>query len=1108
MSLRGFLSRLIWICILPLVLVSVYLAIDQLRQYEERRDLEATYLIHNIASTIDRMIGSQVGALKMLAASPLVEDPARWSDLYKEAQAFRNSFGSHVVMADADQKMVFSTRVPFGSPLPKLPVVKGHSAARTALETGKPAVGDLFLGPINGERLVGIGVPVPTSGPRASVIVAVVEAKRLQARLDDIALPADWSTTLLDGNGTVIASRTSGLSPDSPRRTYSLASSVSPWSVSLEVPQGLISTPNRLVAANFTGMILAAILAGLFGGLVASRKLTRSLASLTAPSAPVPTPGAAATIDEIEAVRDRLTAVAAARESALFGQSVSNQRFQRLFELAPVALCVFDRNGALLDTNSRFEQMFGYRRDEVATLEEWWRRAHPDLEYRTKVIADWPALVSRTAEAQSNAAPAEYRVTSRDGTELSVLIAAAMLRDDCLVSFVDITERKIIDAELEDYRHHLETLVTARTADLEAAEARVRLILESTADGLYGIDPEGRITFLNPSAGSMLGYAPGQLQGRFAHDLLKRGEGDGEAAPGTPPSIRDTLRTGRICRVEDAAFRHADGHTVHVSYSSHPMVRAGMIVGAVVSFTDISRRKATEAAREAALAEAERLARVRREFLANMSHEIRTPLTAVLGLARIGAKEPDRRKCQDYFDAILDSGTGLQGIVDDILDFSKIESGKMQIESVPIDLGEVIDRSIRTVAMRAFAKGLRLEVEEAAGLPAECLGDSKRLYQVLLNLLSNAVKFTPAGGSVTLSIAAETGSLTIAVADSGIGMAPETVDRLFQPFEQADGSTTRQFGGTGLGLAITNHLVEMMGGTIAVETAPERGSRFEIRLPLTGATPPGPTPPGILALFGLRDAETARLCAAFDDCRVLSSLDTLPADAALIVIDAAILADPANRPAIGAALTGRRRLVGVTIPGQNDIPSEWRDSMARIERPLRPRHLRAELAAAQKSGLSVVFTPPHARLSGLSILAAEDNEVNRLVLEDIVLSEGATLLIVENGRLALDALQQRGLAGFDAVLTDIQMPEMDGYNLAAAIVALTPTLPVIGLTAHAMEEEHQRCLESGMVEHVVKPIDPDVLVAAILRHARPRTTAGLTRPAPGEFDTIPQKESL
>jgi len=1106
MSLRGFLSRLIWICILPLVLVSVYLAIDQLRQYEDRRDLEATYLIHNIASTIDRMIGSQVGALKMLAASPLVEDPARWSDLYKEAQAFRDSFGSHVVMADADQKMVFSTRVPFGSPLPKLPVVKGHGAARTALETGKPAVGDLFLGPINGERLVGIGVPVPAGGTRASVIVAVVEAKRLQARLDDIALPADWSTTLLDGNGTVIASRTSGLSPDSPHRTYSLASSVSPWTVSLEVPQGLISTPNRLVAANFTGMILAAILAGLFGGLVASRKLTRSLASLTAPADTAPVPGAAAAIEEIEAVRNRLNAAAAARESALVGQSVSNRRFQRLFELAPVALCVFDRNGALLDTNSRFEQMFGYRRDEVATLEEWWQRAHPDPEYRSQVIADWSALVSRNTEGQSNAAPAEYRVASRDGTELSVLIAAAMLSDDCLVSFVDVTERKIIDAELEDYRHHLETLVTARTADLEAAEARVRLILESTADGLYGIDPEGRITFSNPSAGAMLGYAPGQLQGRFARDLLKRGEG--EPPPGLPPSIQDTLRTGRICRVEDATFRHADGHTVHVSYSSHPMIRAGTIVGAVVSFTDISRRKATEAAREAALAEAERLARVRREFLANMSHEIRTPLTAVLGLARIGAKEPDRRKCQDYFDAILDSGTALQGIVDDILDFSKIESGKMQIESVAVDLGEVIDRSIRTIAMRAYAKGLRLEVEESPDLPAECLGDSKRLYQILLNLLSNAVKFTPAGGSVTLSASVEAGQLTVAVADSGIGMAPETVERLFQPFEQADGSTTRQFGGTGLGLAITSHLIELMHGTIAVETAPERGSRFEIRLPLAGATPPRPTPPGILALFGLRDGETARLLAGFDHCRAISSLDPLPADAALIVIDAAALADPANRPAIGAALAGRRRLVGVTIPGQDDIPSEWRDSVTRIERPLRPRHLRAELAAVQKSGLSVVYTPPHARLSGLSILAAEDNEVNRLVLEDIVLSEGATLLIVENGRLALDALQRHGLAGFDAVLTDIQMPEMDGYSLAAAIVALTPTLPVIGLTAHAMEEEHQRCLESGMVEHVVKPIDPDVLVAAILRHIRPRAIGGRPRPTPDEFGVIPQKESL
>jgi len=1090
MSLRRFLSRLIWICILPLVLVSIYLAIDQLRHYQAQRELEATYLAHNITSTIDRLIGNQVGALKMLAASPLIEDKEHWPDLYKEALAFRDSFGSHVLMADAEQKMVFSTRVPFGTPLPRLPVVKGHAAAPTALATGKPAVGDLFLGPITGERLVAIGVPIPRGGPAASVLVAVIEAKRLQTRLDDIALPSDWSVSLQDSNGAVIASRIAEQDPDSPRRSYSASSSVSPWTVVLDVPEGLLTPANRRLAVNFGGMILAAILAGILGGRFASRKLTRSLASLGESEPP---PGTGRPIAEIEAVRVRLMAAAVARESALSGQSASNQRFQRLFELAPVPLCVVNQSGAFVDNNSRFERMFGYCRDEVPTLQEWWLRAYPDPDYRDRVIAEWTAAVRQAVETQTDVPPTEYRITTRSGSVLSVLISAAMLGGDCLVSFMDITERKTIDAELEAYRHHLESLVAARTADLEAAEARVRLILESTADGLYGIDPEGRITFSNPSARAMLGYSAAQLQGRFADDLLMRDPDETPPAAGSSPLIQDTLRSGRVSRVEDATFRHADGHLVHVCYSSHPMIREGEIVGAVVSFSDISRRKATEAAREAALSEAERLARVRREFLANMSHEIRTPLTAVLGLARIGAKETEPRKCQDYFDAILDAGNGLQGVVDDILDFSKIESGKMQVEEIPILLGEVIDRSIRTVSMRAYAKGLRLAIDEAPDLPAECLGDSKRLYQVLVNLLSNAVKFTPSGGTVAVAASIESGMLTFAVADSGIGMAPETVERLFLPFEQADGSTTRQFGGTGLGLAITNHLIELMQGTISVETARGQGSRFVIRLPLIGAVAQDPPPPGTLALFGLSDDENAHLVASFPECRVLASLDSLPDGIDLIVIDAVSLADPANRAAIEAVLASRVHLLGVTIPGQNDIPSHWRDCLSRIERPLRLRHIRAELATMHQHGLSVVFTAPHARLAGLSLLAAEDNEVNRLVLEDILQTEGAGLVIVENGRLALDDLRANGGTGYDAVLTDIQMPEMDGYALARAIVALDPTLPVIGLTAHAMEEEHKRCLESGMVEHVVKPIDPDLLVAAILRHVRPR---GATGPAP------------
>ncbi|EPY01053.1 PAS domain S-box protein, partial [Magnetospirillum fulvum] len=442
MSLRGFLSRLIWICILPLVLVSVYLAISQLRHYQAQRELEATYLAHNITSTIDRLIGNQVGALKMLAASPLIENKEHWPDLYREAVAFRDSFGSHILMADAEQKMVFSTRVPYGTPLPRLPVVKGHAAAPTAMATGKPAVGDLFLGPITGERLVAIGVPIPRGGPGAAVLVAVIEAKRLQTRLDDIALPSDWSVSLQDSNGAVIARRNAEQSPDTPRRSYSVSSTVSPWTVVLDVPEGLLSPANRLLAISFSGMILAAILAGLLGGRFASRKLTRSLASLGEFEPP---PGAEKPIDEIEAVRVRLTAAAAARESALSGQSVSTQRFQRLFELAPVPLCVVNQSGVFVDYNSRFERMFGYSRDEVPTLQEWWQRAYPDPEYRDRVIAEWTAAVRLAVETESDIPPAEYRITTRSGTVLSVVVSAAMLGGDCLVSFMDITERKSID---------------------------------------------------------------------------------------------------------------------------------------------------------------------------------------------------------------------------------------------------------------------------------------------------------------------------------------------------------------------------------------------------------------------------------------------------------------------------------------------------------------------------------------------------------------------------------------------------------------------------------------------------------------------------------------
>jgi PAS domain S-box-containing protein len=387
---------------------------------------------------------------------------------------------------------------------------------------------------------------------------------------------------------------------------------------------------------------------------------------------------------------------------------------------------------------------------------------------------------------------------------------------------------------------------------------------------------------------------------------------------------------------------------------------------------------------------AEDLARAKSEFLANMSHEIRTPLNAVLGLARIGARDSADSAQRGTFGRILDAGKYLLGVINDILDMSKIEAGKMAVECCPFQLKAVVENAGCLVAEQASAKGLTYALDKSADLPDWVSGDAIRLQQILVNLLSNAVKFSERG-EVRLCITRNGDGIHFTVIDSGIGMTPEQVARLFAPFEQADRSTSRRFGGTGLGLAISRRLANLMGGEIRVESTQGVGSKFSLQLPLAPA----------------------------------------------------------------------------------------------------------QAAASQSSKVDIA---PHGpRLKGLRVLAAEDIEVNRFVLEDLLEHEGAQVIFAENGLQAIERVEQAGADAFDVVLMDVQMPELDGYAATARVLAIAPDLPVIGLTAHALAEERQRSLAAGMRDHVTKPIDADALVAAVL---------GVCGPArPAAADSVPSSES-
>jgi signal transduction histidine kinase/CheY-like chemotaxis protein/HPt (histidine-containing phosphotransfer) domain-containing protein len=395
----------------------------------------------------------------------------------------------------------------------------------------------------------------------------------------------------------------------------------------------------------------------------------------------------------------------------------------------------------------------------------------------------------------------------------------------------------------------------------------------------------------------------------------------------------------------------------------------------LVAIMDMRDRRRLEIQRENAKLEAERLAQVRSNFLANMSHEIRTPLNGILGLARIGLRQNQGNQADRTFSRIFESGQHLLGVINDILEFSKIEAGKLKVETQPFALRAVIDNVLNIIEERAASKGLGLSITLAPSLPDLVSGDALRLTQILANLFSNAIKFTEKG-EVSLCVANDGNDIHFLITDSGIGMSEAQLSRLFQPFEQADSSTTRKFGGTGLGLVISRNLAHLMGGEISVYSQPDAGASFILQLPLAAAA--------------------------------------------------------------------------------------------------------ANTAYPQPS--SVIA---HAsRLSGLSVLAVEDIEVNRFILQDLLAQEGAHSVFASNGKEALAQLEKSGAGSFNVVLMDVQMPIMDGYEATRRIAEIAPGLPVIGLTAHALQEEREKCFAAGMVAHVTKPIDPDMLVSVILSHVQ------------------------
>jgi two-component system, sensor histidine kinase and response regulator len=481
MKLQAYLTRLIWISIIPLLLLAAYFAVDDLRDFERRGAQEANDLARNVAASYDRQIRSRIGALQMLGMSPLIDDPAHRQELYAEAQSFHQAFGSHVVFADTSGQMLLNTRLPLGSPLPKLPDVKGHAAAPTAMATGKLAVGDQFVGPVAGERLLAIALPVIRDGRVTYILIATVEAGLLQTRLDEFVVPSNWTVTLRDGKEETIARRpateANGAAENGavdPAKRFTAALKEAHWSVSVDLPRDLRNPALLQSAVALGAMILAATVAGMLGGGIAARRLARAMQTLTT------TPGAApsaagkssTTIAEVQAIRDTLLAREEAHRRAIDDRMRAEQQLRKLslaVEQSTAMFVITDLDSRIEYVNEAFVATTGYSREEALG------RTPGILNSGKTPAATYESL--HAALKQGLVWQGEFINRRKDGSEfLDRAIVRPLRQPDGTISHYvsvqdDITEYRTLHEEIDRHRHHLEELVAQRTTELAEAKA-------------------------------------------------------------------------------------------------------------------------------------------------------------------------------------------------------------------------------------------------------------------------------------------------------------------------------------------------------------------------------------------------------------------------------------------------------------------------------------------------------------------------------------------------------------------------------------------------------------------------------------------------------------
>ncbi len=799
-----------------------------------------------------------------------------------------------------------------------------------------------------------------------------------------------------------------------------------------------------------------------------------------------------------------------------------------IFNSANFSSIATDAKGVIQIFNVGAERMLGYAASDVMNKitpadisdpQEVISRAELlSAELGTPILPGFEALVFKASRGIEDIYELTY--IRKDGSRFPAVVSVTALRDNendiigYLLIGTDNTARRQIEEE--------QKLLDQRLRD---QQFYTRSLIESNIDAIITTDPAGIITDVNKQMEQLTACTRDELIGApFKHYFTDPVRADA--------GIRRVLNNKKLTDYELTA-RSRDNQETVVSFNASTFYdRDRKLQGVFVAARDITEQKRLDQVLqeknielEGARSVAEKANFAKSDFLSNMSHEIRTPMNAIIGMSYLAMKTELTPRQRDYLVKITGSARHLLGIINDILDFSKIEAGMLTVESTEFKFEQVLDNVSNLIAEKVSFKGLELVFDIDKNVPFYLVGDPLRLGQILVNYSINAVKFTEHGEiSIAIRVSEETDThvrLYCAVHDTGIGLTQEQIGRLFQSFSQADTSTTRQFGGTGLGLAISKRLAELMYGTVGVESEPGKGSTFWFTA-LMGKSANKPHK-RILA----EHLQGKRVLVVDDNRlsrRVLGamleniSFQVEQLDSGANTIAAVEQAELSGRPFELVFLDWR-------MPDMDGITTACR--LRELQLVHRPHLLMVTgygsedvLNAAEQAGIAEVLIKPvsvsmlfdsvvrvlgdavtqteqgvHsdlyqqlAQLRGAHILLVEDNDINQEVASELLIDAGFMVDLAGNGQVALDKLRS---ATYDLVLMDMQMPIMDGLT-ATREIRKEPRfkdLPVIAMTANAMQSDRDRCLAAGMNYHVAKPIEPDELWKALLTWIKPGSAA-------------------